>query len=596
MKRILSLVMAAMLLLSAFAFAEDVPNYYMPGDKMVDFTVTMSDGTEMNLYKLLETKELVILNFWATWCGPCRMEFPFMEEAYLKYQDQVEIIALSVEPTDTNDVIEAFKAENGLSALPMGQDITGVSGNFYFEGIPTSVAIDRFGVICWQESSSITSTDKFERLFNSFLGEDYTESQLLYAIPAPKPTVANASDADLASALNVEGGTIAFANDADEMAWPFLPTEDGKVKSTNSTYDETSAILHAKVSAKAGDALAFDYVVSSEASMDYLLLEVNGEIVTIFSGENAGAYAYAFEADGDYAVTFTYYKDAGESSGEDYAAIDNVQVLSGDAAAAALAALPEYPLTLEGAAYELAALNGKAAAVTDEVGVYTAQMGDFPSYIMDGAEGTFHIKLGKDLDPAQAFVYDDYTRVYRTVADMEQDENGFVVTFPLSSVEGGGYSSTYVFLYPDFVENPNVYGMYYVYANEENMNYFIYAELPAYGISGVSWTYADGSAPATDAIAQEAAETELPDGMAQYVVYFVDQNGDPVPNVMAQVCDAETCQVIPSDENGIVACVLNAYAYEIHVLMSPEGYTFDTQKVYVMPEAGGELIIDGIKN
>ncbi len=79
MKRFLSLLMAAMLLLSSFAFAEGAPAYYWLGDKMDDFTVTMSDGKEMTLSKILETKELVILNFWATWCGPCRMEFPYME-------------------------------------------------------------------------------------------------------------------------------------------------------------------------------------------------------------------------------------------------------------------------------------------------------------------------------------------------------------------------------------------------------------------------------------------------------------------------------------------------------------------------------------
>ncbi len=146
-----------------------VPGYYWLGDTVEDFTVTMSDGKVMTLSEILETKELVILNFWATWCGPCRMEFPYMEEAYLNYQDKVEIIALSVEPTDTNDVIEAFKAENGLTALPMGQDSIGLSSYFYFDGIPTSVAIDRYGVICWQESGSITSTDKFERLFSGFL-------------------------------------------------------------------------------------------------------------------------------------------------------------------------------------------------------------------------------------------------------------------------------------------------------------------------------------------------------------------------------------------------------------------------------------------
>ncbi len=605
MKRFLSLLMAAMMLLSSLAFAEDLfPTYYWPGDTMDDFTVTMSDGKEMTLSKILETKELVILNFWATWCGPCQMEFPFMEEAYLKHQDKVEIIALSIEPTDTNDVIEAFKAANGLTALPMGQDVTGVSGNFYFDGIPTSVAIDRFGVICWQESGSITSTDKFERLFSGFLGEDYTESKVNYVIPGPKPTVANADEAALAAALNVEGGTIAVANDADATVWPFLPTEGGALKSTNAGYDETQAAVHATVPGKAGEVLSFEYVASSEASMDYMLLEVDGQLIDIFTGDEEGVYAYAFEADGDHAVSFTYIKDMAAADGEDYALIDNLQVLTGDAAAAALAAMPTYPQTLEGTAFEIVPVNGKEAVVNDATGMYDMQMGGIPSYVMDGAEGTFSIKLGKDLNPKMAFVYEDCTGSSYPLNTLAQTADGFTVTIPLSSVEAGGYSSTYVYLYPNYVTDPDNYAMLFIYANEENMNYYIFEELPAYyGLSGATWNYADGTAPATDAIAQppavdspSAADFALPEGQAVYVVYFVDQNGDPVPNVMAQVCDEETCEVLPSDELGAVACLKPVYPYEIHVLMAPEGYTFDTEAVYVMPAEGGEIVIEGVKN
>ncbi len=598
MKRFLSLLMAAMMLLSSLAFAEDLfPTYYWPGDTMDDFTVTMSDGKEMTLSKILETKELVILNFWATWCGPCQMEFPFMEEAYLKHQDKVEIIALSIEPTDTNDVIEAFKAANGLTALPMGQDVTGVSGNFYFDGIPTSVAIDRFGVICWQESGSITSTDKFERLFSGFLGEDYTESKVGYVIPGPKPTVANADDATLTAALNAQGSAIPATNAADPTVWPFLPTEGGALKSSNAGVDETTAAVYATVTAKAGDAIAFDYVMSSESGMDYLMLEVNGEMIEIFSGDEAGTYAYAIEADGEYAVALCYVKDMAESAGEDYALIDNLQVLTGDAAAAAIAALPTYPLALEGTNCEIVPLNGKETIITDPAGMYAAMMANTPAYVAGTNEATFSIKLGKEINPKTAIVTEGCTGSVYTVSALPQTEDGFTVTVPVSSVEAGGYSSTYVFLYPNYMADPNNMVLLYVFANEENMNLFVYEELPAYyGVENAAWTYADGTAPATNAIAQAPASAEIPEGMAQYTVYFADQNGDPVANVMAQVCDAETCEVLPSDENGMVTFVKPMYAYEIHVLMAPEGYTFDTEAIAVMAAEGETIMIQGTKN
>ncbi len=567
---------------------------YWVGDTMADFTVTTSDGKEMTLSKLLETKELVILNFWATWCGPCQMEFPYMEEAYLKYQDKVEIIALSIEPTDTNDVIEAFKTDIGLTALPMGQDTTGLSSRFYFEGIPTSVAIDRFGVICWQESGSITSTDKFERLFSGFLGADYTESKVGYSIPGPKPTVENADDATLTAALNAEGSAISVSNTTDPSAWPFLPTEGGALKSSNALMDETNAAVQATVSVKAGDALAFDYVMSSEAGMDFLMLEVDGELVEVFSGEEAGIFAYGFTADGEHTVTFLYRKDMEVAGGEDYALIDNLQLLSGDAAAAAVAAMPTYPLSLEGTDCQIIPVDGKEAIVSDPNGMYDLMMESTPTYVANGTEATFTIKLGKDLNPKTAVLYTYTTEYTYCVSNLAQTEDGFTVTLPLSSLETDGYSSTFVFLHPNILEDPNNFILIYVFANEENMNTFVQQELPYYGIENATWTYADGTDPSTDSSIQP--DLELPEGFGQYVVYFVDQNGDPVANVVAQICDAESCQVVPSDEYGIVGCIMPAYAYEIHVLSVPEGYTFDTEAVYIMPAEGGELVIQGTKN
>ena len=47
-------------------------------------------------------KLLVVINFFASWCNPCRAEFPAIEEAYREYSDTVEVFALSTEPTDTN--------------------------------------------------------------------------------------------------------------------------------------------------------------------------------------------------------------------------------------------------------------------------------------------------------------------------------------------------------------------------------------------------------------------------------------------------------------------------------------------------------------
>lgn len=144
-------------------------------DRMEDFMVTLADGTQVSLYGLLETKQAVLINLWATWCEPCREEFPDLLEAYLKVEDQVGLLALSVEAEDTDDVIRQFQQENGLEKLPMGRDPVGLSERFGFEDVPAFILVDRSGKIRDLESGSIASVEEFDALFASVLNGSESE-------------------------------------------------------------------------------------------------------------------------------------------------------------------------------------------------------------------------------------------------------------------------------------------------------------------------------------------------------------------------------------------------------------------------------------
>lgn len=117
MKRFLTWALALILALSLTAFAEGVNGYYQKGDKIEDFAAALSDGTEVTLYGLLAEKKAVLINFWASWCQPCRMEFPYMQKAYSQVSDNIGVLALSVEPTDTAETVNALKDELGLTTL-----------------------------------------------------------------------------------------------------------------------------------------------------------------------------------------------------------------------------------------------------------------------------------------------------------------------------------------------------------------------------------------------------------------------------------------------------------------------------------------------
>ena len=75
------------------------PQIYEIGDTVQDFSLLDCDGNVLQLSEILKVKELVIINFWATWCAPCRSEFPVLQNVATAYADKVEVIAVST--TDT---------------------------------------------------------------------------------------------------------------------------------------------------------------------------------------------------------------------------------------------------------------------------------------------------------------------------------------------------------------------------------------------------------------------------------------------------------------------------------------------------------------
>lgn len=143
------------------------------GDVMFDFTVTASDGLEYTLSELLQEKDAVVLNFWYINCGPCRQEFPYLQEAYEAYSDKIEILAMN--PVDgTDETVAAFKEELELT-FPMAACDPDWGSAMQLKAYPTTVIIDRFGVISLIHAGSITSTKVFTDAFAHFTAEEYEQ-------------------------------------------------------------------------------------------------------------------------------------------------------------------------------------------------------------------------------------------------------------------------------------------------------------------------------------------------------------------------------------------------------------------------------------
>ena len=98
--------------------------------------------------------KVVLLNFWATWCGPCRSEMPSMETLYARHREKgLEILAVNCQEQQSE--VLSFMTNNALS-FPALLDMDGkVSSTYGIRAIPTSFLLDREGKIILKLTGSI---------------------------------------------------------------------------------------------------------------------------------------------------------------------------------------------------------------------------------------------------------------------------------------------------------------------------------------------------------------------------------------------------------------------------------------------------------
>jgi len=114
------------------------------GHPAPDFTLSDLDGEQVTLSDL--KGQVVVLNFWATWCGPCRVEMPELETVYNKWKGQ-GVVILGINVFEDPSRVSGAAAEMGIT-FPILLDREGqVAQSYEIMGYPTTFLIDRDGII-----------------------------------------------------------------------------------------------------------------------------------------------------------------------------------------------------------------------------------------------------------------------------------------------------------------------------------------------------------------------------------------------------------------------------------------------------------------
>ncbi len=129
--------LAGMMAISSLATASETLTGAAP-----NFTLKGSDGKN---HKLSEYRgQVVMLNFWASWCGPCRQEMPLLDDIYKKYQ-KLGFVILGVNVEEDSSKAKSMLKTVGVSFPVLFDTSNKVSKQYNVVAMPSSVMIDRNG-------------------------------------------------------------------------------------------------------------------------------------------------------------------------------------------------------------------------------------------------------------------------------------------------------------------------------------------------------------------------------------------------------------------------------------------------------------------
>jgi thiol-disulfide isomerase/thioredoxin len=138
----------------------DLPNINEGVNDPLKFTLTRLDGSPLKLDE--QRGKVVVMNFWATWCGPCLTEMPLFEKAIAKYKGDKDVFFLAITTDEDRDLVAPFLKQYKFNLPVAYADY--LNDLFAVSSIPTTIILDRKGEVSFRQAGFNPREDFIEAL------------------------------------------------------------------------------------------------------------------------------------------------------------------------------------------------------------------------------------------------------------------------------------------------------------------------------------------------------------------------------------------------------------------------------------------------
>jgi len=133
-----------------------------------DFQFSGLDGQTVSLSDFRGRP--VLLNFWASWCGPCQFEMPFIQEIYEGWTGKPSsLVMLTINKGETSAEVKKFMESNNLSFPVLLDANQEIAREYNIRGIPTTFFIDKDGIIQDMKVGAFSSKAEIERMLSKII-------------------------------------------------------------------------------------------------------------------------------------------------------------------------------------------------------------------------------------------------------------------------------------------------------------------------------------------------------------------------------------------------------------------------------------------